>query len=77
MEEIGVIRKSCSPYVSPITIVEVLRSDGKQKIRLCNDTTELNKAIIKDAGPLSNFCMIFDKLEGAVVYIIINMIAEY
>ncbi len=29
MEEIGVIRKSCSPYASPITIVEVLRSDGK------------------------------------------------
>ncbi len=26
MEEIGVIRKSCSPYASPITIVEVLRS---------------------------------------------------
>src|SRR6266540_7236656 len=25
MEEIGVIRKSCSPYASPITIVEVLR----------------------------------------------------
>ena len=29
MEEIGVIRKSCNPYASPITIVEVLRSDGK------------------------------------------------
>ncbi len=29
MEEIGVIRKSCSPYASPITIVKVLRSDGK------------------------------------------------
>ncbi len=29
MEEIGVIQKSCSPYASLITIVEVLRSDGK------------------------------------------------
>ncbi len=28
MEEIGVIRKSCSPYVSPITIVEVM-ANGK------------------------------------------------
>jgi len=24
-----IIQKSCSPYASPITIVEVLRSDGK------------------------------------------------
>ena len=29
MEEIGVIQKSYSPYTSPITIVEVLRLDGK------------------------------------------------
>src|SRR6266540_4360115 len=49
MKEIRVIRKSCSPYASPITIVEVLRSDGKWKIRLCSDTTELNKVTIKDA----------------------------
>ena len=77
MEEIGVIRKSCSPYASPITIVEVLRLDGKCKIRLCNDITELNKAIIKDAGSLSNFHMIFDKLGGAVVYTIMDMVARY
>ncbi len=77
MKKIEVIQKSCSPYASPITIVEVLRSDGKQKIRLCNDTTELNKATIKDAGLLPNFRMIFDKLGGAVVYIIMDMVAEY
>jgi len=59
------------------TIVKVLRSDGKWKIRFCNDTTELNKVIIKDAGSLSNFRMIFDKLEGAVVYTIMNMVTEY
>src|SRR6266542_3575877 len=29
IEEIGIIQKSCSPYTSPITIVEVLRSDSK------------------------------------------------
>ncbi len=77
IEEIGVIRKLCSSYASPITIVEVLRSDGKWKIRLCSDTTELNKATIKDAGLLPNFRMIFDKLGGAVVYTIMDMIAEY
>ena len=29
MEKIGVIQKSCSLYASPITIVEVLKSDSK------------------------------------------------
>ncbi len=77
MEEIGVIQKSCSLYASSITIVEVLRSDGKWKIRLCSDTTELNKTTIKDARPLPNFRMIFDKLRGAVVYTIIDMVAGY
>ena len=77
MEEIGVIQKSCNPYASPIIIVEVLRSDSKWKIRLCSDTTELNKATIKDAELLPNFRMIFDKLEGAVVYMIMDMVARY
>jgi len=77
MKEIGVIQKSCSPYASPITIVEVLRSDSKWKIRLCSDTTEFNKVTIKDARPLSNFKMIFDKLGEAVVYTIMDMVAGY
>ena len=58
-------------------IVKVLRSDDKWKIRLCNDTTELNKATIKDARPLPNFRMIFDKLGEAVIYTIIDMVAGY
>ncbi len=77
MEKIGVIQKSCSPYASPIMIVEVLWSDSKWKIRLCSDTTDLNKATIKDTGLLPNFRMIFDKLEGAVVYTIMDMVAGY
>ncbi len=77
MEEIGVIQKFYSPYASPITIVKVLRSDDKWKIRLCSDTTELNKVTIKDAGLLPNFRMIFDKLGEAIIYTIIDMIAEY
>ena len=55
----------------------MLRLDGKWKIRLCSDTTELNKVTIKDAGLLPNFRMIFDKLEGAVVYTIMDMVAGY
>jgi len=55
----------------------MLRSDGKWKIRLCSDTTELNKATIKNVRPLPHFKMIFDKLGGAVVYTIMDMVAGY
>jgi len=48
-----------------------------RKIRLCSDMIKLNKATIKDAKPLSNFRMIFDKLDEAVVYIIMDMVAGY
>jgi len=77
MEEIGIIRKLCSLYASSIIIIKVLKSDRKWKIKLCNDTTELNKVTIKDARSLLNFYMIFDKLEGAIVYTIIDMVIEY
>ena len=77
MEEIGIIQKSYSLYTSPITIVKVLRSDGKQKIRLYSDTIDLNKAIIKDTRLLPNFHMIFDKLKRVVIYMIMDMIAGY
>ena len=55
----------------------MLRSNSKWKIRLCSDTTKLNKAIIKDARLLPNFYIIFDKLKEAVVYTIMDMVAEY
>ncbi len=77
IKEIKIIQKSCNPYISLITIVEVLRLNGKWKIRFYNNTIDLNKATIKNARPLSNFCMIFDKLKKAVVYIIMNMVVGY
>ncbi len=77
MEEIGIIQKSCSPYASPIIIVEVLRSDSKWKIKLCSDMTKLNKVIIKDVRSLPNFRIIFDKLGGAVVYTIMDIVVGY
>ncbi len=77
MKEIGVIQKSCSLYASSITIVKVLRLDGKWKIRLYSDITDLNKITIKDARPLSNFRIIFNKLGGAIVYMIMDIITGY
>ncbi len=54
-----------------------MKLNDKWKIRLCNDTIELNKITIKDTGSLSNFYMIFNKLKGTVVYTIMDMIAGY
>src|SRR6266542_786193 len=47
MEAMQIIQKSCSPYASSITIVEVKKADGTIKIQLCSDVTDLNKATIK------------------------------
>ncbi len=77
MKKIGIIWKSCSLYALFIMIVEVLRSDKKWKIRLYSDTTNFNKVMIKNAKPLFNFHMIFDKLKEAIVYTIMNMIVGY
>src|SRR6266542_3408631 len=49
MEAMQVIRKSCSPYASPITIMKVEKADRTTKIWLCSDVTNLNETTIKDA----------------------------
>jgi len=60
----GVIRKSCSPYASPITIVEVEKPDGSIKICLCSNVNDLNEAKIKDAGSIPHQQMVFDHIRG-------------
>ncbi len=39
--------------------------------------TKLNKVIIKDVRSLPNFRIIFDKLGGAVVYTIMDIVVGY
>src|SRR6266498_1201060 len=65
MEAMQVIQKSCSPYASPITIVEVEKADGTTKIRLCSDITDLNEVTIKDARLISYQQTVFDRMGGA------------
>ncbi len=61
----GVIRKSCSPYASPITIVKVKKPDETTKICLCSNVTDLNEAIIKDAKPIPHQQTVFDRMKDA------------
>ncbi len=65
MKIIGVIRKSCSPYASSITIVEVKKLNKTIKICLYNDITDFNKIMIKDTRPIPHQQMVFDRMDEA------------
>ncbi len=77
MKEIRIIQKLCSLYTSLIIIVKVFKLNNKWKIRLYNNNIDFNKIIIRDVKLLPNFQMIFDKMNKAVVYIIINIVIRY
>ena len=73
MLEKGVIRKSNSPYASPVILVP--KSDGTT--RLCIDYRELNKQTIKDKYPLPNMNDIFDRLGGSLIFSTLDLKAGY
>ncbi|GFO08797.1 Zinc finger protein [Plakobranchus ocellatus] len=59
MEDLGVIRKSSSPYASPVVIVK--KKDGTN--RVCIDYRRLNKLTIFDPQPMTPPADIFQGLE--------------
>ena len=77
MESMGVIRKSCSPYALLITIVKVEKPNRTTKIRLYSDVTDLNKATIKDAGPIPHQQIVFDRMGDAKQFSNFDLVAGY
>lgn len=69
----GVIRKSTSPYASPVVIV---RKKDKS-IRLCVDYRALNSKTVKDAYPLPRIEDSLDILNGAKYFSSIDLIQGY
>ncbi|GFO02544.1 gypsy retrotransposon integrase-like protein 1 [Plakobranchus ocellatus] len=59
MEDLGVIRKSSSPYVSPVVVVK--KKDGTN--RVCLDYRRLNKLTIFDPQPMTPPADIFQGME--------------
>lgn len=67
----GVVRVSCSPYSSPIVVVQ--KKDGT--IRLCVDYRQLNARTQKDAFPLPR--MSLDALAGAKLFSMLDLASGY
>ena len=73
MEEAGVIRKSCSPYASPILVA--YKKDGS--IRLCIDYRQLNSKTVRDAYPLPRIEEALDVLGKAQLFSTLDLTSGY
>ena len=74
----GIIRKSSSPYNTPIWIVSKKKdSHGNKKWRLVLDFTELNKKTIADSYPLPNIVDILDQLGEANYFSVFDLASGF
>ena len=64
MEDIGAIRRSNSPWASPVVLVK--KKDGS--LRFCIDLRKLNARTIKDAYSLPRIEESLDCLNGAKIF---------
>lgn len=69
----GIIRKSKSPWSSPVIIVP--KPDGTA--RFCTDYRQLNKVTISDAFPLPRMDDIFDRLSGSKWFSTLDLKSGY
>lgn len=73
MEKSKVIRRSCSPYASPIVVAH--KKDGS--IRLCIDYRQLNSRTVRDAFPLPRIEESLDALGNASLFSTLDLTSGY
>ena len=73
MLKVGVIRKSVSPWASPIVLVH--KKDGS--LRFCISLRKLNSWTIKDAYSLPRIEESLDCLNGAIIFTSLDLKAGY
>ncbi|WVZ53619.1 hypothetical protein U9M48_004533 [Paspalum notatum var. saurae] len=71
--EKGFIRKSTSPWASPVLLTE--KKDGT--LRMCVDYRGLNAVTVKNKYPLPRIEDLFDQLKGACVFSKIDLRSGY
>ncbi|KAL0551621.1 hypothetical protein IC582_010710 [Cucumis melo] len=69
----GFIRPSVSPFGAVVLFVK--KKDGS--MRLCIDYRELNKVTVKNRYPLPKIDDLFDQIQGATVFSIIDLRSGY
>ena len=73
MLKVGTIRKSVSPWVSPVVLVQ--KKDGS--LRFCIDLRKLNSCTLKDAYSLPCIEESLDCLNGAVIFTSLDLKVGY
>ena len=73
MLKVGAIRKSVSPWASPVVLV--WKKDGS--LRFCIDLRKLNSQTIKDAYSLLRIEESLDCLNGAIIFTSLDLKAGY
>ncbi len=73
MEKAGIIRRSNSPWASPLNLVP--KKDGSW--RPCGDYRRLNAVTIPDRYPLPNMQSLNDHMAGCTVFAKIDLVKAY
>ena len=73
MKEQGIIRKSSSPWSSPLVLV--VNKNGK--VRPCVDYRRINAVTVKDAFPLPRIQDCLDTVAGATLFNTFDLTSSY